>query len=72
MTRGQTALAQAGGACAIAISVSTDRNGGTATRLTAHAWGQFIWLKNIERLHDTDMFARTIVSRAPFSASMAY
>ncbi|TBU62368.1 hypothetical protein BD310DRAFT_919268 [Dichomitus squalens] len=36
-----TSLAQAGGACAIAIS--------------------FIWLKNIERLHDTNMFARTIV-----------
>ncbi|TFK91950.1 hypothetical protein K466DRAFT_481589 [Polyporus arcularius HHB13444] len=36
-----TALAQAGGACAIAIS--------------------FIWLKDIERLHDTNMFARTIV-----------
>ncbi|KAI1790129.1 hypothetical protein LXA43DRAFT_891511 [Ganoderma leucocontextum] len=36
-----TALAQAGGACAIAIS--------------------FIWLKDIDRLHDTNMFARTIV-----------
>ncbi|PIL22607.1 hypothetical protein GSI_15297 [Ganoderma sinense ZZ0214-1] len=36
-----TALAQAGGACAIAIS--------------------FIWLKDIQRLHDTNMFARTIV-----------
>ncbi|KAH9933136.1 uncharacterized protein BXZ73DRAFT_89798 [Epithele typhae] len=36
-----TALAQAGAACAIAIS--------------------FISLKDIERLHDTDMFARTIV-----------
>ncbi|KAI0712238.1 hypothetical protein C8Q76DRAFT_651614 [Earliella scabrosa] len=36
-----TALAQAGGACAIAIS--------------------FIFLKDIERLHDVNMFARTIV-----------
>lgn len=37
--------------------------------LTVVHRAQFIWLKNIERLHDTDMFARTIVS--PFTVVLS-